>query len=51
MTDGAGLINKLPLLQMHARFDWNTFPTAIQCRLGGSKVLEALRQMYRADIF
>jgi RNA-dependent RNA polymerase len=50
MTDGAGLINKLPLLQMHERFEWNTFPTAVQCRLGGSKVLEALLHIYRADI-
>jgi hypothetical protein len=38
MTDGAGYINKLPLLQMQSKFEWDAFPTAVQCRLAGSKV-------------
>jgi RNA-dependent RNA polymerase len=38
MTDGCGYINKIPLSLMQIRFDWDTFPTAIQCRLAGSKV-------------
>lgn len=38
MTDGCGYVNHAALMALRMRFEWNTFPTAIQCRLGGSKV-------------
>jgi RNA-dependent RNA polymerase len=38
MTDGCGLINKSALLSLRLKYDWATFPTAIQVRLGGAKV-------------
>jgi hypothetical protein len=38
MTDGAGYVNKSGLRLLYHRFDWDTWPTAIQCRVGGSKV-------------
>lgn len=38
MTDGCGYINKFPLCMMQMKYEWDSFPTAIQCRLAGSKV-------------
>ncbi len=38
MTDGAGLINKAALLKLKKKFDWDDWPTAIQCRINGNKV-------------
>lgn len=39
MTDGAGLINKTALLKLKKKFDWDDWPTAIQCRINGNKGL------------
>ncbi|KAK0468272.1 RNA dependent RNA polymerase-domain-containing protein [Desarmillaria tabescens] len=39
MTDGAGLANKAALLQLKKKFDWDDWPTAIQCRINGNKGL------------
>lgn len=39
MTDGAGLINKAALLRLKKKFDWDDWPTAIQCRINGNKGL------------
>ncbi|KAK0490935.1 RNA dependent RNA polymerase-domain-containing protein [Armillaria novae-zelandiae] len=39
MTDGAGLINKVALLKLKKKFDWDDWPTAIQCRINGNKGL------------
>ena len=39
MTDGCGYINLFPLRLLQARFGWEEFPTAIQCRVEGSKGL------------
>lgn len=38
MTDGCGLINKSALLSLRMKYDWTTFPTAIQMRYDGAKV-------------
>jgi RNA dependent RNA polymerase len=50
MTDGCGYINKRGLLQLHAHFKWKTFPTAIQCRLGGTKASECWTSCHLADL-
>jgi RNA-dependent RNA polymerase len=42
MTDGCGFISKSLLLDLRCRFEWDDFPTAIQCRLGGAKVIYPL---------
>ncbi|KAG7449112.1 uncharacterized protein BT62DRAFT_1073637 [Guyanagaster necrorhizus] len=39
MTDGAGLVNKAALLKLKKKFDWDDWPTAIQCRINGNKGL------------
>lgn len=39
MTDGAGLINKAALSKLKKKFDWDDWPTAIQCRINGNKGL------------
>jgi RNA-dependent RNA polymerase len=39
MTDGCAYINKAGLLRLQAHFQWRSFPTAVQCRLAGTKVL------------
>ena len=38
MTDGSGYINNVGLLRLQIHFLWQSFPTAVQCRLGGMKV-------------
>ncbi|KAJ3843405.1 RNA dependent RNA polymerase-domain-containing protein [Lentinula raphanica] len=37
MTDGAGLINQAALQKLNHRFQWDIWPTAIQCRIAGAK--------------
>ncbi|KAJ3789073.1 RNA dependent RNA polymerase-domain-containing protein [Lentinula aff. detonsa] len=37
MTDGAGLINKAALQKLYHQFQWDPWPTAIQCRVAGAK--------------
>ncbi|KAF9076729.1 RNA dependent RNA polymerase-domain-containing protein [Rhodocollybia butyracea] len=37
MTDGAGLINKTALRELNYKFNWDIWPTAIQCRIAGAK--------------
>jgi RNA-dependent RNA polymerase len=39
MTDGCSFINKAGLLRLQLHFQWKSFPTAVQCRLGGTKVI------------
>ncbi|KAH7912600.1 RNA dependent RNA polymerase-domain-containing protein [Hygrophoropsis aurantiaca] len=39
MTDGCGFINKAALKTLQTIFDWDSCPTAIQCRIGGAKGL------------
>lgn len=39
MTDGCGYINLFPLRELQAKYDWETLPSAIQCRIEGSKGL------------
>lgn len=39
MTDGCGFINLAALKRLRTMFGWETFPTAIQCRIAGAKGL------------
>ncbi|KAH7928507.1 hypothetical protein BV22DRAFT_1082792 [Leucogyrophana mollusca] len=39
MTDGCGYINKFALNALREILDWDSCPTAIQCRVGGAKGL------------
>ncbi|KAI6119808.1 RNA-dependent RNA polymerase, partial [Pisolithus croceorrhizus] len=39
MMDGCGFINLAAMKKMCAIFHWDTYPTAIQCRLAGAKGL------------
>lgn len=39
MTDGAGLINKSALSLLYQKFQWDSWPTAVQVRVKGSKGL------------
>lgn len=39
MTDGCGFINLAAMKKMCAIFHWDTYPTAIQCRIAGAKGL------------
>ncbi|KIO08385.1 hypothetical protein M404DRAFT_997314 [Pisolithus tinctorius Marx 270] len=39
MTDGCGFINLAAMKKMCAIFNWDTCPTAIQCRIAGAKGL------------
>ena len=38
MTDGCGFISRYALEVIYRAIGWSTFPTAIQCRIAGSKV-------------
>jgi RNA-dependent RNA polymerase len=38
MTDGCGFINKVALKELRELLQWDTVPTAIQCRIAGAKV-------------
>jgi hypothetical protein len=38
MTDGCGYINKIALKALRELLQWDTTPTAIQCRIAGAKV-------------
>ena len=38
MTDGCGFANAQLLNQLKDALEWDRFPTAVQCRLGGAKV-------------
>ena len=38
MTDGCGFANYAVLKSLSQKFQWETFPTAIQMRIGGAKV-------------
>lgn len=38
MTDGCGWANAPLLKYLREVFEWESFPTAIQCRLAGAKV-------------
>ncbi|KAG7096864.1 hypothetical protein E1B28_004272 [Marasmius oreades] len=37
MTDGSGFINQSALRLLHHKFNWEEWPTAIQCRIAGAK--------------
>ncbi|KAG2154722.1 RNA dependent RNA polymerase-domain-containing protein [Suillus clintonianus] len=39
MTDGCGYINKIALKALRELLQWDTLPTAIQCRIAGAKGL------------
>jgi hypothetical protein len=38
MTDGCGFVNKFTLKTLRELLQWDTVPTAIQCRIAGAKV-------------
>ncbi|EGO05196.1 hypothetical protein SERLA73DRAFT_68825 [Serpula lacrymans var. lacrymans S7.3] len=39
LTDGCGFINRIALKTLRRQFLWDSFPTAIQCRIAGAKGL------------
>lgn len=38
MTDGCGFVNRFTLKTLRELLQWDTVPTAIQCRIAGAKV-------------
>jgi RNA-dependent RNA polymerase len=51
MTDGCGLINLHAIHMLHERLGlWKEAPVAIQCRLGGAKVLVFILYIILRDI-
>lgn len=51
MTDGCGLINLHAIHTLHEKLGlWKEMPVAIQCRLGGAKVLVFILLIY-AEVF
>ncbi|KAI5119272.1 hypothetical protein M0805_008053 [Coniferiporia weirii] len=49
MTDGCGFANAALLKRLREKFEWENFPTAVQCRLGGAKGLLLLHPSGRYD--
>jgi hypothetical protein len=43
MTDGAGYVNKSGLRILYRRFNWDTPPTAVQCRVDKAKVVVGIQ--------
>lgn len=39
MTDGCGFANAVLLTTLQAKHEWENFPTAVQVRIAGAKVL------------
>ena len=42
MTDGCGFANATLLSKLQEKFEWDNFPTVVQVRIGGAKVLQIL---------
>ncbi|KAK7060569.1 hypothetical protein VNI00_001335 [Paramarasmius palmivorus] len=49
MTDGSGFINSSALRLLQSKFNWDEWPTAIQCRLGGAKGMLLQHPTDRSD--
>jgi hypothetical protein len=47
MTDGCGYTTRPALLTLRKKYDWDDFPTSIQCRFSGTKV----RTLFTTIIF
>ncbi|KAH8114962.1 RNA dependent RNA polymerase-domain-containing protein [Phellopilus nigrolimitatus] len=47
MTDGCGVANAPLLKRLREVFEWEAYPTAVQCRLGGAKGLILLHPLGR----
>lgn len=47
MTDGCGFASASLLLRLREKFEWDNFPTAVQCRIGGAKVRPSLKVKLR----
>jgi len=49
MTDGCGYINKIALKALRELLQWDTTPTAIQCRIAGAKVTDTFSSVGKAE--